>query len=211
MEDKIYHPDLPEGYYINKNGIVCEVRKVKELKYKETEWELGIPSVIFVRGFNIDNTSTFYDINAAQDAENKDILKHYDFRYEKRNEMYKDGYRDCERLDDIVCKIQMYNYGCEFTHDPFIIRTFGVDSSDNKFHVEKVRFMLDYIKSFNCKMMICTLDVGMLLDGLNTTKYAIKRLIQEERINIYFTGLGFCLNSSTIDMGGLFVDEDSVI
>ena len=64
---------------------------------------------------------------------------------------------------------------------------------------------------FKCKMFICTLDVGMLLNGLNTTKYAIKRLIKEDRINIYFTGLGFCLDSSTIDIGGLFVDEDSVI
>ena len=86
---------------------------------------------------------------------------------------------------------------------------FGFSKKES--HVEKVRFMLYYIKSFNCKIMICTLDAGMLLDGLNTTKYAIKGLIQEERINIYFTGLGFLLDKSTIELSGIFTEEETKI
>jgi hypothetical protein len=59
--------------------------------------------------------------------------------------------------------------------------------------------------------MLFTTNEGRLFDDLGTTKYAIKRLIEIDKLEIYLVSWGFWLNKSTIEDSGIFTEEETKI
>ena len=203
MENKIIHPDLSDEYYI-RDGYVCHIVQHKGMD-KPYEAIAGIPTIIFVRGFTLDNTSNFYDINQVQRQKNWELIK-------QDKGFYSEGYRDCKRLEELASEAKREAENCMDKDEPlFVIRTFALETNDKQLHIEKVRFILDYIKSFNSKVMLFTTNEGRLFDDLGTTKYAIKRLIETDKLEIHLVSWGFWLDKSTIEDSGIFTEEETKI
>lgn len=202
MTDKIKHPDLSYEYYI-KDGYVCHIVQHKGMD-KPYEAIAGIPTIVFVRGFSLDNTSNFYDINQVQRQKNWGLIK--------QDKVFSVNYKECGRLENLAIDAKNAAENCMDKNEPlFVIRTFALETNDKQLHIEKVRFILDYIKSFNSKVMLFTTNEGRLFDDLGTTKYAIKRLIETDKLEIYLVSWGFWLDKSTIEDSGIFTEEETKI
>ena len=195
---------LPSGYSL-KDGLIYST--IKEGKNKGELYREGIPAVIFARGFTLDSESNFYDIDLDQEALNRKI-----FHKEIAESKY-DKYQEYGRLNELVGDLRStsdFKYCQYYLRGKIILRTFAVETNDKNFHIEKVRFMLDYIKSFGCKVAVYTNNMGRLFDDLGTTKYLIRRLVEEKKLDIHFMNLGFCLNSDTLEKNGFLKEDTSV-
>ena len=156
----------------------------------------------------MDNESNFYDIDLDQEALNRKI-----FHKEIAESKY-DKYQEYGRLNELVGDLRStsdFKYCQYYLRGKIILRTFALETNDKNFHIEKVRFMLDYIKSFGCKVAVYTNNMGRLFDDLGTTKYAIKRLIETDKLEIHLVSWGFWLDKSTIEDSGIFNEEETKI
>ena len=188
---------LPQGFFL-KDGYVYRITK------DNTPYNEGVPAVLFVRDFSLGDESNFYDIDLDQETLNRKL-------YHK--EIDEGEYKDYGRLNNLVFSIKHQSesdYHQHYIHGKIILRTFVIETNDKKFHIEKVRFMLDYIKSFRCRVAIYTNNMGRLFDDLGTTKYLIRRWIEEGKLEIHFISLGFCLDKTTLNESG-FLKEDTRI